>query len=539
MGGAAVWPAQLSRELSSGVAPSLPGTASARGVPAAGAAGDAAIPEAALVRDLLFVFQGIDGRHIRFQREAAAFLLDGEADVPRPTRDLCSRLAELGWLYRCVAAFADRRAQDASAGTMVLAFCDSLRAEMTAYFRELAALESLGADPAQSAPAGLTLQRLQLWSHEPLMRLRTLVLLTDVAGTLKGGALVSALYSCLQHGDPAVRVVVERVLHAVVKPLYAMVRRWVRAGELDDRFEEFFVSVSGNVDLNSYWRSRYSMRASMLPALVPPQLAQRILVIGKTIDFVRHACRDVAPAVDPALIKLPATDEEGARALVSGDGGLLFEALDVVYRTTSTRLLDLMCNKYRLRAHFDMLRKFLLLGLGDFVRHLLDGLAGELDQRAELLRLHVVNSAHESAIRSSSAQSEDSELLERVDVRLLPASPGEVGWDVFSLHYRVDTPVNAVLTPECMEKYLVLFNFLWRWKRVEHVLSVRWFQLIRFRRSLARHRELHGLLHHSSVVLASLLHFVNEFQHYIVSEVCDGVIVWCVIVCDSVVCDGV
>jgi gamma-tubulin complex component 3 len=46
--------------------------------------------------------------------------------------------------------------------------------------------------------------------------------------------------------------------------------------------------------------------------------------------------------------------------------------LDKVYRETSLRVLDLLKNKYRLFEHLQSLRRYLLLGQGDFIRHLLE-----------------------------------------------------------------------------------------------------------------------------------------------------------------------
>lgn len=46
--------------------------------------------------------------------------------------------------------------------------------------------------------------------------------------------------------------------------------------------------------------------------------------------------------------------------------------MDKVYRETSLRVLDLLKNKYRLFEHLQSLRRYLLLGQGDFIRHLLE-----------------------------------------------------------------------------------------------------------------------------------------------------------------------
>ena len=50
----------------------------------------------------------------------------------------------------------------------------------------------------------------------------------------------------------------------------------------------------------------------------------------------------------------------------------------------------------------------------------------------------------------------------RLDVQLLAPSPGDHGWEVFSLVYHLQSPLSTIFTAEAMESYLRLFNFLWR-----------------------------------------------------------------------------
>jgi gamma-tubulin complex component 3 len=47
---------------------------------------------------------------------------------------------------------------------------------------------------------------------------------------------------------------------------------------------------------------------------------------------------------------------------------------------------------------------------------------------------------------------------------------------VFLLTYRLDEPLNAVITDEAMQRYHQIFSYLWRLKRVEYTLSSTWKQ---------------------------------------------------------------
>lgn len=57
---------------------------------------------------------------------------------------------------------------------------------------------------------------------------------------------------------------------------------------------------------------------------------------------------------------------------------------------------------------------------------------------------------------------------------LIKCCAADTGWDIFSLHYNLQAPVNSVIPASSMLQYQQIFDFLWRLKRVEHSLSASW-----------------------------------------------------------------
>lgn len=86
--------------------------------------------------------------------------------------------------------------------------------------------------------------------------------------------------------------------------------------------------------------------------------------------------------------------------------------------------------------------------------------SSDLSKPASTLYLHNLTGILETAIRATNAQYDSSEALKRLDVRLLDLSPGDQGWDVFSLHYHVDGPIGTVsaapVTPPPVSRVLLL-----------------------------------------------------------------------------------
>ena len=215
-------------------------------------------------------------------------------------------------------------------------------------------------------------------------------------------------------------------------------------------------------------------------------LAKMILLLGKSIHFVRNCClhhgslswKDVRKAhvtIDKDCFKYEEQQQWG--------NGRLYKSIELATKTISKQLVDLLFQEHRLMDHLHALKRYLLMGRGDFALCLMDAMQPELKARASTIFRHHLVSKLEHAIRSSSAQFDDPSILKRLDVRLLESSPGERGWDIFLLDYSIQpvsgqgsttrTPLSAVLTPDAMKSYHKVFAFLWQLKRVEHSLVVR------------------------------------------------------------------
>lgn len=183
--------------------------------------------------------------------------------------------------------------------------------------------------------------------------------------------------------------------------------------------------------------------------------------------------------------------------------------------------MNLMYSRFHVKRHLLALKKFLLLGQGDFVTCLMDGIGPELKKRALQLYRHNLTGLLEGALRSSNAQFEGAEVLDRVSVRLLEANPGDTGWEVFSLDYMVDAPLNAIIDAKAMGQYRVAFHMLWRLKRVEWSLSNAWKSLNTFTHASKNDtvHSLRNIFHRCTLARGRMMHVVNNLCGFIMFEV--------------------
>ncbi|TPX34499.1 hypothetical protein SmJEL517_g02787 [Synchytrium microbalum] len=477
-----------------------------------------AIREVDLVRDMIYVFQGIDGKFVKFDISQDTYVVDPDVGIPQPTQDILTKLSELGYLYRRIQEFLDSSKLDTSIGLVGQSLCSALFQELTDYHRLVAILEGqLNIPDASSIPSffvasGLSLRRLVIWTHEPLQRLRMMGVIADLCSGHRGGALISLIYNYINHGDPFVQQFINHLLVEVSRPFYEMLTRWIYEGEIDDPFNEFFVMADPSADDQNLWRSKYSVRQDMLPSYIPKAVARKIYLIGKSLNFIRISCKDSTFVVSNKGI-------HGSQGLEYGDLHALETIVESVYTITSKTLLDILFNRYKLMEHFAALKRFLLLGQGDFVQYLMDSLGSSLSKPASTLYRHNLTGTLEAAIRLSNAQYDDVDVLKRLDVKILEVSPGDLGWDVFTLEYHVDPPISTVFTPQTMHQYGKLFTFLWRLKRVEHALSSAWRQQMTRAQLFRQVEGIAADFHYSNVIWSEMIHFTYQLQYYILFEV--------------------
>ena len=503
------------------------------------------VPEEELVRDIIFSFQGVDGQRVRYSPSRGAFevhpLGPNEA-IPPPVAHLLARLGQLGQHFHAVSLYVEEAGRAAGAGAgegggegafgllprgmaslarpaglVRQSFCAALQREMADYYRLLAVLEgqltpgggARGAGGATSAAAAaggsyLSLRRLLVWTQEPLERMSLMASLVGAAAGLEGGRLLSALASFMHHGDPFVRRLVETALERSSGPLLGITLRWLVDGDIQDPFLEFFVRDNPAVPHNMLWEgNKYTLAPDHIPGFLPERIARTVLLVGKTVNFLRHCCKDAAwissnrDAGDSRTEAAARALARGAAAGVGGAGGeqspalegagapdasnpihALVSSLGVLAssraQVTNARLISLLFEEYYLEEHCRALKSYLLLGQGDFIQVLMDVVKDELGLPAGKVSPMALAGLLEQAVRASNAQHEHARVLDRLRCELLPHSDGDFGWDVFSLDYAVTTPLDSVLTGSSMRGYKQIFNFLWRLKRVEDALDKTW-----------------------------------------------------------------
>ncbi|KAL8698110.1 MAG: hypothetical protein Q9224_002000, partial [Gallowayella concinna] len=489
--------------------------------------------ETSLLHDIPFTLQGLSSTHLPFSSPTT---LDLPPSLPLPVISLLHTLAEPSLLYRVLSGFVESRDE----GLVGQSLRSAIGVELRSYLGLIATLEGeirraiATVNPNELrggiGKAGVTLKRCVVWTREATMGLRLMSLMAEEAKSRKGGQLITMIHSfSSSHGDPFVAAFAERMLVHVTRPFYDMLRQWIYNGELSDPYHEFFVHKessqhdgAGLVDprrapATSVWEDKYKLETIMIPSIITEEFARKVFLIGKSLNFIRYGCED--------SVWVEAYCKNASRELQYGDTATLEMSIDEAYKTTMARLIDLMDNKFQLFEHLKALKKYLFLGQGDFIVLLMESLASSLDRPAGSQYRHTLTAQLEYAIRGSNAQYDSAEVLRRLDARLLnEESHGKIGWDVFTLEYKVDAPVDVVITPWANKQYLAVFSYLWRIKRVEFALGSTWRRCKTGARGVLATIDDNQSKDWKSArcCIAEMIHFVNQLQYYILFEVIEA-----------------
>ncbi|MBW0483746.1 hypothetical protein O181_023461 [Austropuccinia psidii MF-1] len=497
------------------------------------------LPEYLLLKDMIYLLQGIDGKYAYFklsnsQEESweeggIGFNepLNGQLITP-PQRDLILKLTELGWLYKKIQNSIS--CPDSILGMVQQAFAFALKEELGLYYRAIAIIESHLSSCIETA---LTLKSLLLHLTPTVLRLRMSTALISATKDLKGGQMISVLHSYTDHGDPLVHLFTSNLLEKVSVPWFKILINWMWDGELVDPIEEFFIKLNVNYhqDDNHHhhhlhhdfintdgwkvWQNKFGFRKEMVPSFIGEVFARKIFSTGKSLNFIKHSCGDD----EWQKTKLELSQTSSKSTLHYKDITGLQKTIDSTYSIANQILFHIFFVKLKLLNHLNALKDYLLMGRGDFISLLIESLGPSLNKPANTLYRHNLTATLESAIR---ATSNETQLINRLDVRMLEFTSMELGWEVFMLEYKIERPLDVIMSSGSMEKYMKMFKMLWKIRRVEYALDLAWkVIMVDVNKSL---KDCHGLINdfrRIRLVLSEMIHFIRQLKSYCQLEVID------------------
>lgn len=242
------------------------------------------------------------------------------------------------------------------------------------------------------------------------------------------------------------------------KPYLKIINNWLLLGSLTENEstrEDFFIKHDES-------RKDFVFFPELTPSFIKPKTSLRIYQIGKTISFLKlylndkqwcndyynHTSKDSLAVLDDSVI-----------------AGL--------YETVISRLDLLLLDSYQ--SEIKYLEKFLLLGQGDLIQAIVENGSLLLNEPSSNLSSNQLVTLLQDSIEATSvSQNLGPDVYNRLDARLLNINPASsLGWDLFTLDFKLSPPVEHLILPTYKE-YLKVFNFLFKISKLNYQLSKSW-----------------------------------------------------------------
>lgn len=385
-------------------------------------------------------------------------------NIPNSTSSTLHLLFEGGLIYRSISQRIDYYKH-----VQISPLKQTLRLEIEKYLNEYSSLVNT---LASSNPVK-TLDDLYLRLYEPIMSLRVYYYIMEKFPVLRGDELLSMFHSSMTHGDKLIQGIASNLFQNLISLYFRYIKEWLSMGKLNDSYtDEFFIKKDETQPRQNYIIPN-TFESSKVPKFIAPNIAYNIFIIGKSYIFLTTYCKELEWANEFSkkyASKLSALNIHSPTFSADLDDLVGEQYQEIVKQST-----HILKSKYHYASILDMLKSVLLMGRNDFIDVIFLKSDGILSQPIRQLKNYAFTRVLQESIEQSSLRSlmripSGNSLLEKIDARLLNMGNDLQGWDVFTLDYVLYPPLSLVLNvnrPDNHKEYLQIFNFLWRFKRLD------------------------------------------------------------------------
>ena len=528
------------------------------------------ITEKDIINDLLYVFEGINGKYIAYDASEDAFILNKLMPWSEEIYNIVNSLSELGWLYKKIKMYIDYYKTSNIKSQFVQSFIYSIQNELDEYFKLISFFRKMNSNNRNGNEIGkkdLNLKNLILWTLKPKEKLKWIASCCESIHSLKGPAILSQIYSFVNYGGCGEYL--NTLLNDVSKPFINFIINWIKYGELQDPYKEFFVDILDGIKDDDIWNLKYQIIGKNIPNFMKREPTLKIFEVGKCIHFIRNYCKENYNLSHLKNILTYLIDKceqhnksmngdifEEEEKLIKynnfknikfdygfDDDKIIYEIesinscyefinylfnssnqteifnisfinkiinnIDIIHKLINKDLVRILLEKFNFLSNLESINKYLLLGQGDMMQTLMESLFEELDKPSNLILKHNLQSNLESAIRASNAHFKDKDNIKKLDIKLLSPSPADSGWDIFCLEYKVDLPLNIIFNSKLLKDYQKLFLFFWK---IKHIKFSQINHILKKIKNISINSKKHNLI---KKIIRLCIHFNQEIVHFI------------------------
>ncbi|CCH40964.1 Spindle pole body component [Wickerhamomyces ciferrii] len=361
---------------------------------------------------------------------------------------------------------------------------------------------------------------------DELVNLRFLHYFSAKLDDLPGNELLSLAHDFTSHGDLSIRRIAWDLLIYSIESFSKTLRSWLVNGELPTSSNEFFIYESTEIQtMDNTVNIKYDQ--SKVPNFLTDEMAYKCYLIGKTRNFLNMFCNETSWVND--FSKRLSFKIDSYRNKISHiyNDFQFSQLVDENYQDIISYFTDTMYTKFRLFNNLAAFKDYLLMGKGDFIQSIILFGSDLLNDPSSILSGHQLTKLLQDAVLSSTVRYKLktphlNTYVNNLDARILEIGHGNIGWDVFTLDYQLQPPIDQILnSPDNTQKkeYLKVFNYLWKFKRLEYLLENEWKVQMNTRNILRKNKVFYRRINRVVLIQNFLRGFILSVQRFIFEEI--------------------
>ena len=264
------------------------------------------ITEKDIVTDLLYVLVGIDGKYIKYNLNKDSYVLDENIPWEENLYDIVYSIGEVGWLYYKINNYIIWYKESNIKSLYIQSLIFGIQNELDEYYKLISLFKKINnndlsgninhiplnnsINEIKKYQKKLNLKNLFMGVLSYKEKLKWLLTCCETVQTLKGSSVLSQIYSYVKYlGN---KKYLNNVLNEVSKPFICFILNWIKYGEIQDPYNEFFVEIIDNIKDDDIWKEKYTLIWNNIPNFVKREPILKIFEIGKCIHFIRKYCKE-------------------------------------------------------------------------------------------------------------------------------------------------------------------------------------------------------------------------------------------------------
>lgn len=476
------------------------------------------IAEETILQYLSFTLTGLDSKIFQFIKRGDEITVEIPSNLDISHSLLIGKILEPGLIYVKLKHFLTQKIIEDS--PIKTSFVTVLNNELNEYSNFINELFNLN-------PQSLTIVYRQL--YDMILKLRLLYSLTNQL-TLSGYEFLTKLFELTKFEDRIISENCRTIFHQISKPYYEIIENWIVKGDLIDNSKEFFIEFDVN-------QQEFHDIIKYLPEKVPKffvhineDIGFKIFQIGKILIFLNKYCKELKWVND--------YNNKYSDFIYVQNSGLQLMDINVINELINTQYEELLSfftfvihGKYEVLNHFKNYKKFLLMSSNDFIELIIFNGFELFNEPSNQLTSNQLSKVLVDSINSSSIKNYSMETKNRLDARILDLSHGNIGWQVFTLEYRInDLPITNIMNFNNSNlEYLKFFNFIWKLKQFQYLLNLSFKESNKIKKDELKKFSKSKSFSHNKYILQSfktinlirfkLIKFLNLIINYLSNEI--------------------